>query len=322
MKDPTIKRPMYKLTGKDEKHTETGSPFDMTAAMASNQTAGCHLREHKSINVSAFSLEKKIDRPNPHEFKTKRTGTGGFSGTAATLCIQKEFETKANRDMGEFGDDTNVKKEQLVPKAGAFAKRYNPPNTEFRRFYERADLPINVDQNGSVPKIAWKVAVHKLDYHHYLPLFFDGLRETEYPYSFLAEKGVNDMIQQGPTKILPVIPQLIIPIKTALNTRNKEVMVRVIRVLQKLVTADIREEGGGLVGQALVPYYRQILPVFNLFKNMNNNIGDAIDYSQQKNDNIGDLINQTLELFEQYGGEDAFINIKYLIPTYQSIMIN
>ena len=35
----------------------------------------------------------------------------------------------------------------------------------------------------------------------------------------------------------------------------------------------------------------------------------------------GDLISETLELFEIWGGEDAFINIKYLIPTYQSATV-
>ena len=35
----------------------------------------------------------------------------------------------------------------------------------------------------------------------------------------------------------------------------------------------------------------------------------------------GDLIAETLELFEIWGGEDAFINIKYLVPTYQSATI-
>ena len=29
-------------------------------------------------------------------------------------------------------------------------------------------------------------------------------------------------------------------------------------------------EAQGLIGQALVPYYRQILPVFNIFKNFSN----------------------------------------------------
>ena len=60
----------------------------------------------------------------------------------------------------------------------------------------------------------------------------------------------------------------------------------------------------------------------NLFKNKTTNIGDAIDYHQQKDEDLGTLIDETLELFEMYGGEDAFINIKYLIPTYQSVIVN
>lgn len=32
----------------------------------------------------------------------------------------------------------------------------------------------------------------------------------------------------------------------------------------------------------------------------------------------GELISETLALFEQRGGEDAFINIKYMVPTYES----
>lgn len=55
---------------------------------------------------------------------------------------------------------------------------------------------------------------HQLDFHHYLPIFFDGLRELEMPYAFLAEQGVYDMLSAGSNKVLPVIPQLIIPIKS------------------------------------------------------------------------------------------------------------
>lgn len=54
----------------------------------------------------------------------------------------------------------------------------------------------------------------QLDFHHYLPIFFDGLRELEMPYAFLAEQGVYDMLSAGSNKVLPVIPQLIIPIKS------------------------------------------------------------------------------------------------------------
>ena len=96
-----------------------------------------------------------------------------------------------------------------------------------------------------------------------------------------------------------------------------------------------------------MPYYRQILPTLNIFKSKNCkssqnthhcvriskkkqkkknylppyppvNSGDGIDYSQQKRENIGDLVQETLEAFERHGGPDAFINIKYMVPTYES----
>ncbi|KPP58507.1 hypothetical protein Z043_123660 [Scleropages formosus] len=151
-----------------------------------------------------------------------------------------------------------------------------------------------------------QVEIEKLDYHHYLPLFFDGLCETVHPYQFFARQGVHDMLEHGGAKILPVIPQLIIPIKSecpaasavlstvplmllgnmnkchvgtavslsfapsptdALNTRNRKVICTTLKVLQHLVVS------ADMVGEALVPYYRQILPILNIFKNMNSKWG-------------------------------------------------
>lgn len=201
------------------------------------------------------------------------------------------------------------------PDAGAFKPRA-PKATSFRRFYERGDFPIALEFDTKGNKIAWKVEIEKMDYHHYLPLFFEGLRETQHPYEFFARQGIHDMLEHGGNKILPCIPQLIIPIKEALNTRSHPVVCTTLKVLQHLVVS------AELVGEALVPYYRQILPIFNIFKNKNLNIGDEIDYSQQKRMNVGDLIQETLELFERHGGEDAFINIKYMIPTYESCILN
>lgn len=47
------------------------------------------------------------------------------------------------------------------------------------------------------------------------------------------------------------------------------------------------------------------------------NTGDGIVYSQQKDFNVGDLIDNTLHRLEHFGGENAFINIKYMVPTYE-----
>jgi len=199
--------------------------------------------------------------------------------------------------------------------AGATGKRPSGP-TQFAKFYERGDFPIAIEFDTKGNKIAWKVEIEKLDFHHYLPLFFDGLCETTHPYDFFARAGIEDMLKHGGTKILPVIPQLIIPIKSALNTRDHQIICVTLKILQKLVNS------GELIGEALVPYYRQILPVLNIFKVQNFNSGDGIDYGQQKRQNVGDLINETLEAFERHGGPDAFINIKYMIPTYESCLLN
>ena len=60
----------------------------------------------------------------------------------------------------------------------------------------------------------------------------------------------------------------------------------------------------------------------NLLRHRNKNLGDGIDYSQKNNDNVGDLIQETLELMERHGGEDAYINIKYMVPTYESCLFS
>lgn len=200
-------------------------------------------------------------------------------------------------------------------KTSTKARRTKP--TQFRYFYERGDFPIALGHSTRGNIIQWKVKdISKLDYHHYLPLFFDGICETTHPYDFFAEQGVKDLLEAGGAKVLPVVPQLIIPIKNALNTRNPVVVGRTLKILQQLV------HSAPLVGEALVPYYRQILPILNIFKNKNANMGDAIDYGQQKRLNIGDLIQETLEAFERTGGDDAFINIKYMIPTYESCVFS
>ena len=165
-------------------------------------------------------------------------------------------------------------------------------------------------------QLTWKIEPEHLDYHLHLPIFFEGIREKVDPYRFLAVQGVFDMLEKGGAKVLPVIPQLIIPIKTALNTRDLEIIGITMKILQALVTCS------DTVGEALVPYYRQILPIFNLYKMKNKNLGDKIQYGQRKGTVLGDLIQQTLEMFEMHGGEDAFINIKYMIPTYESCVLN
>eukprot|EP00435_Cladocopium_sp_Y103_P017605 s551_g4.t1 len=202
------------------------------------------------------------------------------------------------------------------PKAGAYRRKPIKPSM-LRVFYERGDLPVQI-YHGSMGKLLWKVDVEKLDYHHYLPIFFDGLREKEDPFRFMAVTGAYDMLEKGGDRILPVVPQLVIPLKAALNTRDPQIMCTTLKLLQKLVLS------GEMIGEALVPYYRQILPPCSLFKSRNipaKDMGDYMDYGQRKNLCLGDLITETLQILEEHGGEDAFINIKYVVPTYESAVL-
>lgn len=221
---------------------------------------------------------------------------------------------------GSFSS-TKVGKKPQGPQpqnCGVYKKRKVTPS-EFRRFYERGDLPVKILHNFSngMNQITWSVEVDKLDYHHYLPIFFDGIRETEEPYRTLAIRGVHQLLDRGGRqgKVLPVVPQLIIPIKTALNTRSKDIICETLECLKHLV------ECGDLIGEALVPYYRQLLPIMNIFVTQTPNTGDKIDYAQRKNRDMGVLINDSLQMLEKHGGEDAFINIKYMIPTYESCVL-
>lgn len=202
------------------------------------------------------------------------------------------------------------------PKAGAYRRKPIKPSM-LRFFYERGDLPVQI-YHGAMGKLLWKVDVEKLDYHHYLPIFFDGLREKEDPFRFMAVTGAYDMLEKGGDRILPVVPQLVIPLKAALNTRDPQIMCTTLKLMQKLVLS------GEMIGEALVPYYRQILPPCSLFKSRNipsKDMGDYMDYGQRKNLCLGDLITETLQILEEHGGDDAFINIKYVVPTYESCVL-
>ncbi|OEH73559.1 parkin coregulated gene protein [Cyclospora cayetanensis] len=89
-------------------------------------------------------------------------------------------------------------------------------------------------------------------------------------------------------------------------------MATTLKVIQKLLIT------GPQAGEALVPYYRQLLPCFNLFISKRKNLGSGIDYAQRRREDVAVLIEETLKMLEETGGPDAFINIKYMVPIYES----
>jgi Parkin co-regulated protein len=294
------------------RHVESGTPFDQTrcpaaallppgvlaapaegAAGAEGAGAGEDLRPGR-----------RTVRVDPHEFLQRHSG---FGGNNTTLM--------AGRSGGEEAASAGS-----PPKAGARSPRSNPPNTALRIFYERGELPVVINHSGAKTSLSWTRPIETLPLKIVVPIFFDGLREEEEPFCFLAEQGVKDILNNAGDRIADILNLLIMPLRGALSTRRRKVLTRVMRVLQRLVTCDLDSQGRGRVGRELVPFYRQILPVFNTFAHDNRNLGDGIDYSQRFHNCPGDLAHDTLHILEATGGPHAALNIIYYVPTYEPLV--
>ena len=115
-----------------------------------------------------------------------------------------------------------------------------------------------------------------------------------------------------------ILSKIIPPIKRALYTYDPIVISRVLLVLKNLARGN-----DGAIGIALVPYFNQFLPVINIIKEryqkkLNQKQCNSIDdYGKNIHTELIRCIDETLITLEQFGGQDAFINIKFSIPTYE-----
>lgn len=247
---------------------------------------------------------KPIDLPDPSCYLRKREGSPGG------------LKPEPARKQRQGGTGGSPRAGPGSPKAAVGSPK-GATGTHFRRLYDRGDLPIRVDQcRPGHNTIKWTADLSTIDLHYYLPVFADGLQETQEPYRMLARRGFDELLcspAAGGARVLPVIPQLVMPLRGSLTSGSPEVIQAGLRALELL--AGCCPEGGA----ALRPYYRQLLPPIGRHIDDNLNIGDAIDYGQAKHrGSLGDLVTAALNLLERTGGPDAFHHIKYQVPTYES----
>lgn len=72
------------------------------------------------------------------------------------------------------------------------------------------------------------------DPQNIIDIFSTRLCDAGYPYGFIARYGIHDLLSVRSDKIRPVIPQIIIPIKNALNTKNPEIILATLRIIQHM----------------------------------------------------------------------------------------
>jgi len=230
-------------------------------------------------------------------------------------CREKLYVSaqKPKRWVPAFTYQALQKNTRVIPpqKINIYKSRWQK-QTLFYTFNKRGDIPAvrtgaYKGGNKNFP-VRWNCNVDDMDYCYFLPIFIDGLADKDNELRLFAQYGAMDLIARNPHKVLPVLPKLILPFKRAFFTRNKKVIIAALTVIQHMVSL------GPCVGIALVPYYRQLLFACNLYKNANVNLGEGVDRYKR----ISDVIEETLNMMERCGGPNAFINIKYMVPTYES----
>lgn len=342
------KLPMSLQIGHDSFIRNTNMPIAQTtkrAVQSAKQQRDCHSSVHHVRQMEKLATASQLQQTREKCLMLMKSPGGPMStfstrtSAVSTLDAKKQLE---NAFTIRSSTATALSPVARPLSSGAFKPRKIEP-TRFRYFCEyccpilshsvashnltdpiciwcgpddRGDLPLRVNFAGAVRKLQWRVDITKLDYSHYLPMFMEGLRDLDEPYHFLALNGTLDLLDKGENRTLACLPLLILPMKQNLMTRNHTVLCLQMKVLQKMVLCC------PYVGEALVPYYRQLLSIFNLFITKRVNCGDAIDYGQRRQENLGDLILETLNLLESHGGPDAFVNIKYVrisipeLPSY------
>lgn len=229
-----------------------------------------------------------------------------------TLELPSPTRSVVNKVVQQTKENKRKQQSELPPVAGVFKKR-GAPQSLFPRAYRRNELPIMIESRAGGNTLRWTQDIAELDFSKLFPLFLEGLTEKTHPYSFLAREGAFQLLHFGrshPDKLVECLPRVIPAVRQALDTHENQFIRDALTILQELT----RAPG---VGPLLVPYYRQLLPVLNMFKSKRRNLGDDMDFQQHKAKDVGEMILETLELLERTGGPDAFVNIKYMVPTYE-----
>ncbi|KAG1692859.1 hypothetical protein DVH05_024148 [Phytophthora capsici] len=179
-----------------------------------------------------------------------------------------------------------------------------PKLSEFRQYLEKEELPLLIETRHGVRRVTWTANLEQLDFAHFLPICLSGLQEMMEPYPSFAFDAVMGLLESGrrDSRVLKALPQAVQQLKSALGTRKKAVVHRVLLVLQQLVVCDG-------VGAALADYYRSFLPLCNILQDKHLGTGDSA---------TKELVTETLETIEAYGRDDAHLTIQQYVPAFKS----
>ncbi|KAI8422183.1 hypothetical protein MSG28_006091 [Choristoneura fumiferana] len=125
----------------------------------------------------------------------------------------KDFRQSLKKPSPNYPHGQKARKPRLVPaftiqamqkntrvippkKSGLFDLKPLKPSM-FRRSYSRGEFPVTIEFTNFGKRLSWKVPIEKLDFHHYLPMFFDGMGRSSVPVQLHCRTGHQRLGLQG-----------------------------------------------------------------------------------------------------------------------------
>lgn len=124
--------------------------------------------------------------------------------------------------------------------------------------YAKGGIPCRVSHEGRNKNgngLKWNIDLSMLESFNPLAItFFIGLEETSHPYTFLVKEGIKDILAStgARRKIIPILPNLINPIRRGLSSVKRENVVVTLNAMRML---------SRLCGKEFIPCFAKILPV-------------------------------------------------------------
>ncbi len=139
-----------------------------------------------------------------------------------------------------------------VKTADPFGQGTKKHKTNFGYVYASGGVPCRINHGTVNHKIQWDKNPQELDYDPLLVNCFEGLLETDHPYSFVANKALTELLEApgAPDKTIPILQKLIMPLRAAFLSSDMSIWNRALESLKLLSET---------VGHNLTPHIHIIL---------------------------------------------------------------
>ncbi|KAK0393063.1 hypothetical protein QR680_000037 [Steinernema hermaphroditum] len=228
--------------------------------------------------------------------------------------IRHKTPSTTIRDVPPFSVQTRQKntKAEGLPRSRSQSvdQKTTSDYKNFKSYYENGMLPIRISYRSKAETI-WTGNPAEFTSEQLtkiIKMLVVGLPLTEPPYRMIAYNAFNYLLNMpvDPEILLDTMSDIVTALRKCLESTDDSKKHEGIDLTMKLTKIPP-------CAFALVGYYRRLLPPLRKMR-----YGGFNGFLPPSNGNLDYSIDLLLKTLEETGGPHAFINIKYVLPTYQS----